>query len=317
MNSFQTTGFHGQSVQFSPFYDSKLLVGATQKYGFAGTGRVFVLQLNAVPVCLERKIDVPAPLFDAKWSEKNQDVVHIALGNGSILTYHTDNPQSVPVRAWNEHTAEVVNLSTSTVDKELLASASWDGSVKIWSPSFPSSLQTLQGHKGRVHKVAFHYRSVNTLASAGADGSLKVWDIRLRVPTCQIPVNGEATATDWNKYKPDIIYVASTNNTIQGFDVRQPGKSLITLSGHRLAVSSLKTAPHFSDQLATASFDMTACVWNLTSGFQQSVMNKHTEFVRDVDWSLWGDGTFLASTGWDEMVYLWRTSILGNHNTLH
>ena len=52
-----------------------------------------------------------------------------------------------PVWTFTGHTKEVHDLAFSP-DGRLLASASWDETVKIWSVADGRELRTLKGHKG-------------------------------------------------------------------------------------------------------------------------------------------------------------------------
>jgi photosystem II stability/assembly factor-like uncharacterized protein len=61
-------------------------------------------------------------------------------------------------------------------DSERIASASADGTLKIWSVESGDLLGTLTGHTSTVSQVAFAPDG-STLASASWDGTLRIWDV--------------------------------------------------------------------------------------------------------------------------------------------
>jgi WD40 repeat protein len=72
------------------------------------------------------------------------------------------------------HSDNVTAVAFSPSDKTL-ASASRDGTVKLWDAGSGAELQTLKGHAGPVTAVAFSPTG-KTLASAAWDGTVKLWD---------------------------------------------------------------------------------------------------------------------------------------------
>ena len=74
------------------------------------------------------------------------------------------------------HRAWVRSVSFSP-DGETLASASDDGTVKLWTVE-GEELQTLEGHRGRVRSVRFSPDG-ETLASANSDGTVNLWNFNL------------------------------------------------------------------------------------------------------------------------------------------
>ena len=63
-------------------------------------------------------------------------------------------------------------------DKEnpRLATAGWDGTVRIWDARRLTQLHVLKGHEGDVWSVSFG-RGGKVVASAGSDSTVRVWDV--------------------------------------------------------------------------------------------------------------------------------------------
>ncbi|MEC8896101.1 MAG: WD40 repeat domain-containing protein [Planctomycetota bacterium] len=82
--------------------------------------------------------------------------------------------EAVPVRLFSGHSAPVYDVSISP-DARLLATASFDGSLKIWNVRDGMERATLSGHRGKVMSVTFSSAG-NFLLSGGEDGTARLWD---------------------------------------------------------------------------------------------------------------------------------------------
>lgn len=349
MLSFRADGLSCYGVAYSPFFDNRLAVATAANFGLAGNGRLYVLDIDATgsikPV---RHFDTQDGLFGLAWSELNENQVATANGDGTVKLFDTTTQEPFPVLAWREHAREVMSVNWCMGGaKDVLASASWDGTVKIWSPARPNSLATLaaplagpprvgreavpikKGGAGPdagglcVYTAKFSPHEPALVASANSDSSVHLWDTRQASgrPVSTIPsahMGSDCLALDWNKYRPTTIATAGVDKAVRVWDTRRPTAPTNELLGHDFAVRSVKWSPHSGDLLLSASYDTTVRAWTddptarHISRFADSpkglrhVFSRHTEFAIDCDWSLWGQPGWVASVGWDSMLYIYH-----------
>lgn len=72
------------------------------------------------------------------------------------------------------HCGNVHSVAFSKIG--MLASGSWDRTIRLWNPWNGNLLRLLEGHTGWVKAVTFSHDSI-FVASAADDDSVKVWDI--------------------------------------------------------------------------------------------------------------------------------------------
>ncbi|MEY8829977.1 c-type cytochrome [Sedimentitalea sp. XS_ASV28] len=120
------------------------------------------------------------------WFEGHRAAVNTVIFAGeSTLVSAGDDFQ---IRVWDiaenrgrtigTHKGKVVDLAYSP-SANLLAAASWDGSISLWSlpgQDTGEPLATFDGHDQGVNGVAFSPDG-GTLYSASMDGSIRLWDI--------------------------------------------------------------------------------------------------------------------------------------------
>ncbi|KAM9417465.1 notchless protein homolog 1 isoform 1-T2 [Salvelinus alpinus] len=102
-----------------------------------------------------------------------------------------------PLARLTGHSA-LVNEVLFSPDTRLLASASFDKSIKIWDGRTGKYLQSLRGHVGAVYQVAWSADS-RLMVSGSSDSTLKVWDIKTGKLHTDLPGHAdEVFAVDWS-----------------------------------------------------------------------------------------------------------------------
>jgi len=92
-----------------------------------------------------------------------------SAGEGGRIALWAPGLGAAPAQILEGHTGQIAGLAARG---GFLASAGWDGSVRLWNLA-DGSAQILEGHRGQVNAVAF--RPDGALVSAGFDGTIRLW----------------------------------------------------------------------------------------------------------------------------------------------
>ncbi len=194
----------------------------------------------------------------------------------------------------------LVNSVAFSPDGQRLASASDDGTVKVWDATTGQETLTLRGHTNEVNAVAFSPDG-QRLASASNDGTVKVWDATTGQET--LTLTGHTTLVNSVAFSPDGQRLASASNdgTVKLWDAAS-GQEALTLRGHTNSVYSVVFSPD-GKRLASAGLDETVKVWDATTGQETLTFKGHSDLVYSVVFS--PDGKRLASASCDKTVKVW------------
>lgn len=162
------------------------------------------------------------------------------------------------------HTSHVLNADISP-DGTQIATASADGTARVWDLNSGKDLATLTGNQGNVWSVT--YSPDGSILVTTDDGGTRVWDAKCLKPG----ENNQSCVTRELKGHSGPVYLAG-----------------ISPDGTRLV---------------TASDDQTAIVWNLASGAQEHVFRGHASAVNSAAFS--PDGNKIVTASADQTLRVW------------
>jgi WD40 repeat protein len=113
---------------------------------------------------------------------------------------------SLPTHILPAHESRVMCVAFSP-DGACLASASVDGTIKLWDTrTYRRVAKPLRGHRGDVHSLAFRPDG-KRLASAGSDATIRIWDTETRREL--FTLRGHTDAIYAVAFSPDGRFLAS------------------------------------------------------------------------------------------------------------
>ncbi|KAG6845473.1 hypothetical protein H0H87_008833 [Tephrocybe sp. NHM501043] len=209
----------------------------------------------------QTKAHIPTPLGTGK--KKKKKTKHRTAEKG----YHVD---------------AVLGLSWNKVQRNLLASASADRTVKLWDLSRDPTMSGEDGsaggairsfdvHKDKVQAVQWNTKEPSVLLTGSYDRTVRTFDSRSPTTGVGAILGSDVEALRWDPWEDHGFYVSLENGLVLNFDVRtlpsnldNPSSARFTLSAHDGAVSSIDVNPHIRGCIVTGGTDKLVKVWNVT-----------------------------------------------------
>jgi WD40 repeat protein len=277
-----------------------ILAIITGFFGFQSWRNEQKLELNNLVALAEKifetegRIDALIPQIQAAKKLQKTPGMGADLQMRIVASLHQEVHQLKQRNRLEGHQKTVVSANFSN-DGEQIATASDDGTVKLWARN-GKLLQTLSGHGDRVKSISFSPDS-EILASGSFDRTVKLWRSDGKLLQTLVGHEKEVIAVS---FSPDGENLASAgaDSTVRLWSIN--GEPLQTLRGHRGWVETVAFSPT-GEILASADSSGAIAIWSRDGQLLQTL--EASDAVKSIAFS--PQGQLLAAAGGDRAITLW------------
>jgi WD40 repeat protein len=280
------------SLAFSP--DGTRLLSGSHAGNAEGSATVWDAQTGASlfdPFKVEREVVAVAYSPDGS-------LFAYGIADGTLVLRSTSSGEAL--QTLQAHAGSIRDIAFSP-DSKRIASASEDGSVRLWQVSDLSQVAQLQ-HEPFVKALAFSPDGT-WLALGDESGGVALWNREQTAPREFSQAHSGAISSITFNHRGDTLASASRDNTVLLWDVSAGVVQGLPLSGHDNWVLDVAFSPD-DQMLASSSRDDTIVLWDVTS---QHMIGAPLEGAGDWVWSIAfsPDGKTLASGSRNGDIRLW------------
>ncbi|CAE7515820.1 HET-E1, partial [Symbiodinium necroappetens] len=223
---------------------------------------------------------------------------HLAQATGQVVDFRLVLEGSVPATGQTLLAAGLQESEVLVVKGDrLIATASHDGSVKIFRADTGQCLQTLL-HEDAVFSASFSHSAQQVLTTSGWTG--RIWSLNGDV---EVSLIGHTGAVVSGSFAPDdrLVVTSSSHDNTGRIWCAQTGACVRVLTGYELAGASF--TPDGTMVLAACSWEDCALLWSLETGEVLRTFQPHSSAVLSA--SISPDGFTVATACWNGELHLW------------
>lgn len=245
------------------------------------------------------RVGVPGVQKMALMDDSNS--VLITGTDGSVVVFDVENRQV----AWDAnagHTDTVFGARFSNTDPDVLATASFDATVRLWSISELTCKAVMTGAEEGLYSCSWS-RDDSQIAASTRSGAVVIFDVKKRMAVRTLRVHTQRSLqVQWSPHEPRTLASVAEDRKLMVFD--ESGKGIADVQ-HSAPVKGLAWHPTNPDICGTIDDEGTIRVVNVkTVKLQAKAAHPGKSSGYRIDWSIL-DPSMVISTHSDNTATVW------------
>jgi WD40 repeat protein/uncharacterized caspase-like protein len=263
--------------------------------------------------------------YRVRFSPQSPDIFATGTWDGQVKLWQRrkDNTKAL-IKQLKGHPMTISDIQFSP-DGKILASASWDKTIKLWRVEDGQLLNTLANHQDTLTSIAFSPDG-QKLVSGSEDNTINLWKIEDEKGELIKTIRGHQDGVTSVAFSPDGKFFASGSYDKSIKIWREDGSFLTNLNKQGLAIAAIQFSPD-GKTLASASWDNTIELWNVIDLDREKIepfktLAGHRGGVTSLNFTK--DGKVLTSSSSDGTIKIWSVrdgnllkTLLGHTSAVH
>jgi WD40 repeat protein/uncharacterized caspase-like protein len=265
--------------------------------------------------------------YRVRFSPQSPDIFATGTWDGQVKLWQRrkDNTKTLLKQLKGHQTTAAISDLQFSPDGKILASASWDKTIKLWRVEDGQLLDTLQNHQDTLTSIAFSPDG-KTLVSGSEDKTINLWKIENDKAKLVKTIRGHQDGVTSVAFSLDGKFFASGSYDKSIKIWREDGSFLTNLNKQGLAIAAIEFSPD-GKTLASASWDNTIELWNVIDLDREKIepfktLAGHRGGVTSLDFTK--DSKVLTSSSSDGTIKIWNVrdgspikTLLGHTSAVH
>uniref|UniRef100_A0A8U8AV71 Gem-associated protein 5 TPR domain-containing protein n=1 Tax=Geospiza parvula TaxID=87175 RepID=A0A8U8AV71_GEOPR len=239
------------------------------------------------------------------------------------------------------HVETIFDCKFKPDNPDLLATASFDGTIKVWDINTLSAVYTSPGNEGVIYSISWAPGNLNCIAGGTSRNGGFIWDVRKGKMITRFSEHGKngifciawshkdskriyysnidgnvlhkykhpaaVFGCDWSQNNKDMIATGCEDKNVRVYYLATSSdQPLKVFTGHTAKVFHVRWSPLREGILCSGSDDGTVRIWDYTQDACINVLSGHTAPVRGLMWN--PEIPYLLISGsWDYTIRVWDT----------
>jgi WD40 repeat protein len=232
----------------------------------------------------------------------------------TVACSHSDQSQSTDPLAkvfvsQPNHTTRAYSVSFDPKGT-VLASAGWDGTIKLWDVKSGRELRSLVGHAGGIYRAVFSSDG-EQIASASRDGTVKIWNTKTGSNTGTVVA--ESLSVKSVAWSPDGRFLASSGNdgVVKLWDASSLKELRVMKHEWREGRPGLTNTVLFSPDgktIAARNWDGTVSLWQVSTAHEELILALVDSTAAISSIAFTHDGRLVAASDEGGKVKFWEVA---------
>jgi len=249
--------------------------------------------------------DVSVKAVVGRWNPHVAGLLAVGCDNGHVLMFDCDKRVTKAPLFVQDRTQGVVDLQWDRLSS-IYVLVAYSSFISLWDAESGSEIHVFDKQGAGITSIAWlDWTAGNFVSTNSKTGTLRVWNASQRQPLETVRIAQTDSGINCAVFGPGTqkALCACSDGSVSVYHIPKKQLEFKTFAGHTETIFDCAFSPVSPDVFATASYDGTIKLWNLSNLSLEKTLYGAAEIIYGCDWS--PDGRMIGACTSSGLVLLW------------